>query len=113
MEQEKKESARPIIEQITEYAETRFKLVKLEVIDRSTSIIAGIVTDIVIILALILTFLFASFTLALYLGDVLGANWKGFGCIAAFYLLIALVVIFAKNAFERPIINVLVRKLFK
>jgi len=107
-----KETARPIIEQVREYVETRLKLLKLEVIDRSSAIIATIVVDLVMIIALVLTFLFASFTLALFLGDVFGAYWKGFGTVALLYLLIAVVIIVAKKPLERPIINVLVRKLF-
>ena len=107
-----KDTARPIIDQVHEYVETRLKLLKLEVIDRSTTIISTIIVELVIIIALVLTFLFASFTLALFLGDVLGANWKGFGAVALLYLLIAVVIILAKKPFERPIINVLVRKLF-
>ncbi|MBD1393843.1 phage holin family protein [Mucilaginibacter glaciei] len=108
----KKETARPIIEQLHEYVETRAKLLKLEVIDRSTNVIAGIVVDLVMIIMFILTFLFASFTLALFLGDVLGANWKGFGSVAILYLLIAVIVIIARKPVQRPLVNILVRKLF-
>jgi hypothetical protein len=107
-----KETARPIVEQLTEYAETRFKLLKYEVIERSTSIIANVVTDVVIDISLLLTFLFESFTLALFLADVFHSYWKGFGSVAVLYLIIALVVMFAKRTFERPIINALIRKLF-
>jgi hypothetical protein len=107
-----KETARPIIEQLHEYVETRLKLLKLEVIDRSTTIIATLIVDLILIFSLVLTFLFASFTLALFLGDVLGANWKGFGAVGLLYLLIAVVIMLAKKPIERPIINVLIRKLF-
>jgi hypothetical protein len=112
MEQQK-EQARPIIDQAKEYVETRVKLLKLEVIERSTSIIANIVVELIVIIALVLTFLFASFTLALFLGDVFHSNWKGFGSVAIFYLLFAVILIVAKKPIERPIVNILVRKLFK
>ena len=107
-----KESARPIIDQVREYVETRVKLLKLEVIDRSTTIISSIIIEIVIIVSLVLTFLFASFTLALFLADVLGSNWKGFGCVALIYLLIAVLLMVAKKSFERPLINILIKKIF-
>lgn len=103
----------PILDQLKEYAETRFKLSKYKVIEKSTSVIAGIVTDIVIIMSLVLTFLFASFTLALFLGELFHSYWKGFGCVALLYLLIAVVMMVAKGSFERPIINVLIKKIFK
>ncbi|MFD0795098.1 phage holin family protein [Mucilaginibacter litoreus] len=114
MEPEKQqETVRPIIDQLKEYAETRFKLIKYEVIERGTSIVADIITDIIIVICGVLAFLFASFTLALWLGDVLNSYWKGFGCVTAFYLLIAIVIAVAKRGFERPIINMMIRKLFK
>nr|WP_294940765.1 phage holin family protein [uncultured Mucilaginibacter sp.] len=112
MEQQK-EQARPIIDQAKEYVETRVKLLKLEVIERSTSIIANVVVELIVIIAIVLTFLFASFTLALFLGDVFHSNWKGFGSVAILYLLFAVVLIVAKKPIERPIVNILVRKLFK
>jgi len=108
-----KEPVRPIVEQLTEYAETRFKLLKYEVIERSTSIIADVVVEIAIIFCLLLTFLFASFTLALFLGDVFHSNWKGFGSVAIIYLIITILIMVGKKGFQRPIMNTLVRKLFK
>ena len=114
MEEEKKAPQQPpILDQLKEYAETRFKLSKYKVIEKSTSVIAGLVTDVVIIVSLVLTFLFASFTLALFLGEVFHSYWKGFGCVALLYLLFAIVIMLAKGSFERPLINVLIKKLFK
>ena len=113
MEQEKQETARPIIDQLKEYAETRFKLLKYEVIERSTSIVADIITDVAIIILGLLAFLFLSFTLALWLADVLHSYWQGFGCVTAFYALLAFIIAMAKRSFERPIINIMIKKLFK
>ncbi|MBD1385102.1 phage holin family protein [Mucilaginibacter rigui] len=113
MEPEKEEPTRPIIDQLKEYAETRFKLLKYEVIERSTSIIADVITDLAIIVVLVLTFLFASFTLALFMADVLHSYWQGFACVTVLYALIATIIAFAKRSFERPIINAMVRKFFK
>ncbi|MFA6245938.1 MAG: phage holin family protein [Mucilaginibacter sp.] len=113
MEPEKEEPTRPIIDQLKEYAETRFKLLKYEVIERSTSIIADVITDLAIIVVLVLTFLFASFTLALFMADVLHSYWQGFASVTVLYALIATIIAFAKRSFERPIINAMVRKFFK
>jgi Ca2+/Na+ antiporter len=112
MEPEKEEPTRPIIDQLKEYAETRFKLLKYEVIERSTSLMADLVIQIVTIISLLLTFLFASFTLALFLADVLHSYWQGFGCVALLYLIIAVLIMVAKSSFKKPIVNALVAKLF-
>ena len=108
-----KEAARPIIEQAQEYVETRLELLKLEAIERSTSLIANVVVELVFAISLILTFLFASFTLALFLGDIFHSNWKGFGSVALIYLILSVVFMVVKKPIERPIVNILVRKLFK
>jgi hypothetical protein len=110
---EKATAARPIVDQLKEYAETRFKLVKYEVIERSTSIISDVIVELVIIFSLLLTFLFASFTLALFLADVFHSYWQGFGAVAAIYLLIAIIVMVAKRGFERRIVNAMIKKIFK
>lgn len=112
-EQENKEPQQPpVLEQLREYAETRIKLSKYKVIEKSTSVIAGLVTDIAIVISLLLTFLFASFTLALFLADVFHSYWKGFGAVALIYLLIAVVVMAAKSSFQKPIVNTLIKKIF-
>ncbi len=103
----------PILDQLKEYVETRFTLSKYKAIEKSTSVAASLVTVVVVTISLLLTFLFATFTLALFLGEVLGAAWKGFGIVALFYLIIALIFIFAKNKVEKPIVNLLISKIFK
>jgi len=113
MEQTDKKEQPPIIDQVKEYLETYIKLARLRGIERGTSIFAGIVIDVLIILGLSLTFLFASVTLALFLADVLHSYWQGFGCVALIYLIIIFIVMLMRKSLERPIINVLVNKLFK
>jgi ABC-type uncharacterized transport system fused permease/ATPase subunit len=111
--EDQKEKLPPIIDQLREYAETRIKLAKYEAIDRSSSIAASLVVDVIIAISFILTFLFLSFTLAFYLSHVLGAYWAGFGCTAILYLIIAIILILAKDKLQRPLINLFIKKLFK
>jgi hypothetical protein len=108
-----KEPHPPIIDQLKEYAEIRLKLAKLRAIEGGTSIAASIIADVVAIFSMVLAFIFGSITLAYYLGDVLGATWRGFGCVALLYLIIALIIKFNKKSLERPIINGIIQKIFK
>jgi hypothetical protein len=114
--EEKKETPPPpppIIDQLKEYAETRLKLAKYEVIDKSSSVLASVITDIIIAVTLTLTFLFFSFALAFYVSGLLHSYCKGFGCVALLYLLISVVIILAKDKFEKPLINLFIKKIFK
>jgi len=103
----------PILDQLKEYAEIRFNLAKLRAIEGGTSIAASIIADVVALICMSMAFIFASITLAFYLAYVFNSDWEGFGCVAAMYLLIAIVVKMNKSRLERPIINGIIQKIFK
>ena len=103
----------PIVDQLKQYAETRFKLLKYEAIEGGTSILASIITDIIVVMSMVLCFIFASVTLGFYLAAVLHSNWMGFGCVALIYLVIALIIKVNKRNFEKPLANIFIQKIFK
>ncbi|SDG82515.1 phage holin family protein [Mucilaginibacter sp. P25] len=103
----------PIVDQLKEYAETRFKLLKYEAIEGGTSILASIIADLVTVISMVLAFLFASVTLGFFLADILHSYWMGFGCIAVLYFLIAMFIKIFKRHLERPLINIFIQKIFK
>ncbi len=72
MEEQKEQQQQPpsFIEQLKEYAETRIKLAKYQAVDSGTSIIAGLVAQLIVIISLLLVFVFASLTLAFFLSEV-------------------------------------------
>jgi hypothetical protein len=113
MEDGKETPPQPIIDQLKDYAETRIKLAKYQAIEGGTSIAASLIADVVTIMAMVAAFVFASFTLAFYLGYLFASDWQGFGCVAIIYLIIALAIKFNKRAIERPIVNTFIRKIFK
>jgi len=113
MEDKDKKEQPPIVDQVKEYLETYIELIRLRAIERGTSIFAGIVTDIFVVLGLSLTFLFASITLAFYLAQVLHSYWQGFGCVALIYIIVIVFVMVFRKSLEKPIVNALLKKLFK
>lgn len=113
MEETKKEPQPPLIDQLKEYAEIRLKLAKYRAVDSGSTIFAGLIADVVVVISMVAAFVFASFTLAFYLADVFQSNWEGFGCVALLYLLIAIVIKLNKAGIEKPIANAFVKKIFK
>jgi hypothetical protein len=113
MADEKETPPQPILDQLRDYAETRIKLAKYQAIEGGTSIAASLIADVVAVLSMVLAFIFASFTLAFYLGSLFGADWIGFGCVAIIYLIIALAIKFNKRAIEKPIVDAFIQKIFK
>jgi len=109
----KNDTPPPIIDQLKEYAETRIKLAKYQAIEGGTTIAASLIADVVTVVSMVLAFLFASFTLALYLGSVFHSWWMGFGCVAILYLIIALAIKYNKKSIEKPIVNAFIQKIFK
>ncbi len=109
----KKEPQPPLIDQLREYAELRFKLEKYKAIDSGSTILSGILADVVVIVSMVLAFIFASFTLAFYLAEKLESYSGGFGCVALLYLVIAIIIKVNKKGLEKPIADVFVRKIFK
>lgn len=108
-----KETPPPLFDQLKEYAETRIKLAKYQAIEGGTSVAASLIADVVTFISMLLAFIFASFTLAFYLGQVLQSDWAGFGCVSIIYLLIAIAIKANKGSLERPIVNTIIRKIFK
>lgn len=109
----KNETPPPIIDQLKEYAETRIKLAKYQAIEGGTTIAASLIADVVTAFSMVLAFVFASCTLAYYLGAVLGETWMGFGCVSLLYLIIAIAIKVNKQSLEKPIVNAFIRKIFK
>jgi len=113
MEETDKTEQPPITDQVKDYIETYLKLARLKAIDKGTSLAAGIAVDVAMILSMLVVLLFASITLAFFLADVFHSEWKGFGCVALLYALTVLIMVVFKKSFERPIVNILLKKLFK
>ena len=109
----KKEPQPPLIDQLKEYVEIRLKLAKYKAVDSGSTIFAGLIADVVVVISMVLAFVFASFTLAFYLAEVFNSYWAGFGCVALLYLLIAVIIKYNKKSIERPIANAFVQKIFK
>jgi Putative Actinobacterial Holin-X, holin superfamily III len=113
MEEAKKETPPPILDQLKEYAETRIKLGKYQAIEGGSKVAASLIADAVIVISLVLAFIFASCTLAFFLGQLFGATWIGFGCVSLIYLIIALIIRYKKPGIEKRLTNEFVQKIFK
>jgi hypothetical protein len=113
MEEQKPEQP-GLTDQLKEYIETRIKLARYQAIDKGTSFFANMITEVFVLICSAMTFFFATITLALFLGHVMGSYWMGFGCIAVLYLLLAMIVSAIKDKYIEPrIINFFIKKIFK
>ncbi|MBC8053626.1 MAG: phage holin family protein [Sphingobacteriaceae bacterium] len=112
-QQEEKKASPDLVALLKEYIATKVELTRLTVIERLTVVTANLITDSFVLIMGILTFLFASFTLALYLGEEFGSYALGFGIVALLYLTLALVMYFIKDKLvEKYLHNFMVKRIF-
>lgn len=113
MQENKEKSIEDLYSDAKDYIDTRVEYTRLYLVEKVSKIFADLVTNAVVVICFILAFLFGTFTLALFLSDVLGSNTRGFGCVAIIYVLLALIVYYTKEKYiEKAIINFTIRNYF-
>ncbi|ACU06426.1 MULTISPECIES: phage holin family protein [Pedobacter] len=113
MQENKEKNIEELYEDAKSYIDTRVEYTRLYLVEKVSKIFADIVTNAAVVICFILAFLFGTFTLALFLSDVLGSYARGFGCVAVIYILLALIVYYTKEKYiEKAIINFTIRNYF-
>lgn len=96
----------PLFESTEEYAKISYKLLRLKALDKTTALIASLVSRSTSFIFVSVFFVCANIGIALWLGDLLGKSYYGFFCVAGFYALIAGILhFFLHNPIKRWISN--------
>jgi len=102
-----------LADSVKDYVNTRIESAKLTVAEKSSAIIANLAAGMVVAIVFLFFIIFAGIALALILGEWIGENWAGFGIVAGIYLLIAIIVWFARGRLIRlPVMNAMIKQLF-
>ncbi|MNE53009.1 hypothetical protein D3C80_1477090 [compost metagenome] len=113
MQENKEKNIEDLIKDAKDYIEIRTEYTRLYLVEKVSKIFADIVTNALVIVCFVLAFLFGTFTLALFLSDLLGSFTRGFGCVALIYLVLAIVVYYTKEKYiEKAIVNFTIRNYF-
>lgn len=113
MQENKEKNIEDLIKDAKDYIEIRTEYTRLYLVEKVSKIFADVVTNTLVIVCFVLAFLFGTFTLALFLSDVLGSFTRGFGCVALIYLVLAIVVYYTKEKYiEKAIVNFTIRNYF-
>jgi hypothetical protein len=93
------------------YGKSTYELLRLKGIERMAVVTSSMLTQ-VIILALVSMFIIAlSIGVALYLGELLEQTYYGFFIVAAFYLLVGLIVGYGlRERIRRAVSNSIIRR---
>jgi uncharacterized RDD family membrane protein YckC len=100
-------------ETLKNYVTTNYEIIKLEAAKSTSAIGSSLISGICIGLIVILFIFFLSLGAGFYLSAVLGNTYAGFAIVAAFYLLLGLILIAGrKSLMEKPIRDKIIRKIF-
>ena len=86
-----------LFEKTKDYVETRADLFKLKAIKKTAEVGSSVVSLIVVAVVFTTFFLFLNVALGLWLGDLTGRNYIGFFIIAAFYLIVGIIIYLNKQ----------------
>jgi len=94
-----------LLDKATEYGKTSFELVKLKTLDKTTELVSSLIPLTIVILLVITFLLFLNVGIALWLGEMFGKLFYGFFAVAAFYLLIGIIIHFILNKWIKRLIG--------
>lgn len=98
--------AKELKKDISEYVDLRVEHTKLQAYEKIAKLTSAATSYLLIGLFSFFAFLFLSFTLAFYLGNITGSTTMGFGIVSIIYLVILIsIFIFRKKYFENAITN--------
>lgn len=81
-----------LIEKATDYGQTSYELAKLKMLDKSSLVIASLLSNVVVLTIISLFMLFLNLGLAIWMGQIIGQIYFGFFVVAGFYGILSILV---------------------
>jgi hypothetical protein len=95
------------------YFEVRYDLARLDFIDKLAFFTSFFIKFLIFVLLFTSFFLFISFALAYYLGNLWRTYYGGFLAVAGIYLIFAIIIIiFRKQLISNPVLKMMLKKMF-
>ena len=83
-----------IFEKIEEYGKTNYELIKFKLLKSTATIIPSLISRLIVVLVFFCFTLIFSFGIAYFLSEIFGNLYIGFFIVAAFYLVIGIILYF-------------------
>ena len=101
-----------LISQSKEYVENRLELLKLKAVDKTANVFSAVVSGVILFVIFFIFFVVLNIGLALWIGDLVGKSYLGFLLLAAFYLIIGLVIFLGRNTWMKSAFTSMIIKKF-
>lgn len=108
--EEKKFSINGVYQKSKEYIDTRFKLFKLKLVERSSRLIASLITDGLKGILAVFVIFYLSLSLGFYLSELLGSSALGFLATGGIFVLLIILVSAFENPLERFFMNLSIKR---
>ncbi|MBI5539463.1 MAG: phage holin family protein [Bacteroidia bacterium] len=103
-----------LLKKATEYAKTSYELAKLKALDKISDISSILIVNSSVMLFFASFLIFLNFGISFWLGEILGKIYYGFFVVAAFYVLIGIILqIFFNKCLKKRIRNFIIKQALK
>lgn len=103
-----------LFEKVEEYGITTYELTKLKLLKTTALIVPSLLSRLIVIFIISTFILILSIGIALFLGDLLGKLYYGFFLIAAFYLVVGIVLHFYLHKWiKKPVADSIIKKILQ
>lgn len=110
----KLEKIEELITDIKSYTNSSIEIIKLETVQHTSSIIANLISGMLVGMMIFLFVLFLSLGICLFLSDLFDSYYLGYGSVAGLYLLLSIIFIVGrKKMLFNPIRNKIIQGVFQ
>ena len=103
-----------LVDDVKEYINTSAEIYKLQATEKAADLGAGMAINIVLLIVTSMAFLFVSIAAAFLIGEALGKTYLGFLIVAGFYVLVGMIVVFARDrGLKESIADSIIRSIYK
>jgi len=103
-----------LVENAEIYTKTSVDLFKLEAIDKSADMLSSLVSTLIITFVVLCIALMVNIGAAVWLGELVGSSYCGFFIVAAFYIIVAIVLYtFRVSLLKTPFSNTFITHIRK
>lgn len=102
----------PLLEKAEQYGKTNLELLKLKSLDKTADVTSTLISRSIQAIILSLFALTLNIGLAFWIGELLGKNYYGFFVVAAFYALVAIILIIIHPFIKKRVQNSVIKQMF-
>jgi hypothetical protein len=112
--EEKANMIESLLDKAVDYGKSNYELGKLKVIDKTTDVVSSVIPHFIIIYVIASILLLINLGAAFWIGAILGKVYFGFFVVAAFYVVLGIVIhFFMYNRIKKIFGNYMIKQVFK